>query len=290
MKSQQNSNAVHPELLSKFRCVHCRRHPLALEGRGLACPSCGAEYPIRQGRFPDFLTPEHRRELEKEIDFWTGHFGDTVYEFESDRSYNQWAAHIRSTPEFEVMELGCGSGAQLRRLPGRLRVGLEPVLGLLTATEGFQGVIGTVENLPFVDACFDLVYFNYSLHHVADREKGFAEAVRVTRPNGRLVAVEPNADHPQRRLTSNPKSPFRKLRFLVGFVDPQETFFTAREVQGLAEGHGLRLESLVYRQSHYTRPSPRYRVQQAFAAAARHVLPHKYVFPSFVISFRKQEA
>lgn len=274
-------------LLNKLQCVQCRAGDMDLEADSLRCLSCGTAYPLRAGRFPDFLTEAHRSQLEGEIEFWEAHYGDTVYESENEASYQAWAELIGASPRDEVIELGCGSGPQLRRIEAKLRVGLEPVLGLLTATTGFHGLIGTVENIPVQDGAFDLVYFNYSLHHVADKERGFAEAARITRPGGRLVAVEPNLEHPQRRLTSNPKSPFRKFMPLVGFVDPNETFSSAGELRELGRRHGLTCQSLVYRESMYDRPTLRYRVQKLYSRLGRYFLPDRLIYPSFIISFKK---
>ena len=280
--------SVFPEvLLSKLRCLKCDDGALQREGEALRCSSCRAAYPLLSGRFPDFLTDEQRAALRSEIEFWAGHFGETVYESESEESYRNWARLIRAEPDHEVIELGCGSGALLRRLGAGLLVGLEPVVELLTATRGFHGVVGLAENLPFRDACFDVVYFNSSLHHVSDKERGFSEAVRIARPGGRIVAIEPNGDHPQRRLISNPESPFRRCGLLVGLSDPVETFFSAADLRRMAERQGVRFERLVYTESLQTAPSFRKRLQKIYAGACRSWLPARYVYPNFFISFRK---
>ena len=50
-------------------------------------------------------------------------------------------------------------------------------------------VAGTASDLPLADASFDVVLSNYCLHHLTDRDKrrALSEAIRVLRPNGRLV-------------------------------------------------------------------------------------------------------
>lgn len=279
---------ISDRLLGKLRCVTCGKGRLLPVENALTCLDCGTHYPVRENRFPDFLTDEHRRRLDGEIGFWTKHFGGTQYGFESETSYRQWANWIGAGFENEVVELGCGSGSQLRRVQAHFRVGLEPVLSLLTATDGFMGVIGTVENLPFKDASFDIAYFSYSLHHVVDRERGMAEAARIIRPGGRLAAIEPNGAHPQRRLISNPSSPFRKLRPIAGFADPHESFFNAEELCKTAEQCQLQLEKLIYGESSYSEPSTRFKAQMIYSRLLRRILPDKYVFPSFFMSFRKK--
>jgi SAM-dependent methyltransferase len=65
------------------------------------------------------------------------------------------------------------------------------------ADEGFGGRAGELDELP--DGAFDVVLYRLVLHHVAYGEplgRCFAEARRLLRPGGALVAVEPNLWHP----------------------------------------------------------------------------------------------
>ncbi len=48
------------------------------------------------------------------------------------------------------------------------------------------------ETLPFVNACFDLVFSHEVLEHVADDRRCAEEMIRVTRPGGHLVIFVPN--------------------------------------------------------------------------------------------------
>jgi SAM-dependent methyltransferase len=60
-----------------------------------------------------------------------------------------------------------------------------------------QGAAGALHALP--DASFDLVLHRLVLHHVAYHgplEPCLAEAHRLLRPGGALVAIEPNLYHP----------------------------------------------------------------------------------------------
>jgi SAM-dependent methyltransferase len=65
------------------------------------------------------------------------------------------------------------------------------------ADEGLQGAAGKLDNLP--DASFDVVLHRLVLHHVAyagPLAPCLAEARRLLRPGGALVAIEPNLLHP----------------------------------------------------------------------------------------------
>ncbi|HWC26916.1 MAG TPA: class I SAM-dependent methyltransferase [Solirubrobacteraceae bacterium] len=65
------------------------------------------------------------------------------------------------------------------------------------ADAGLQGAAGRLDALP--DASFDVVLYRLVLHHVAYAEPlgpVLAEARRLLRPGGALVAIEPNVYHP----------------------------------------------------------------------------------------------
>ena len=65
------------------------------------------------------------------------------------------------------------------------------------ADEGMAGAAGRLDELP--DASFDVVLYRLVLHHVAyggPLQPVLAEARRLLRPGGALVAIEPNLLHP----------------------------------------------------------------------------------------------
>ena len=65
------------------------------------------------------------------------------------------------------------------------------------ADEGLTGAAGRLDALP--DGSFDVVLHRLVLHHVAyagPLEPVIAEAFRLLRPGGALVAIEPNVYHP----------------------------------------------------------------------------------------------
>lgn len=50
--------------------------------------------------------------------------------------------------------------------------------------------LGTVENLPYENDSFDIVFTRYSFHHFLDTKKVFEEMLRVCKPNGKIIVVD----------------------------------------------------------------------------------------------------
>ena len=101
----------------------------------------------------------------------------------------------------DVLSVGCGwnPGRHVFPQPAWRMTGVEPEAekpdalvadGVLE--EGIAGHAGRLDSLP--DASFDAVLYRLVLHHVVFQvplEPVFAEAARLLRPGGLLVAVEP---------------------------------------------------------------------------------------------------
>lgn len=66
----------------------------------------------------------------------------------------------------------------------------------------FEFVVGEAERLPFPDDTFDMVFCQTLLIHLRDPAVGFAEMVRVAKPGGLILAVEPNNLAGLQRLAS----------------------------------------------------------------------------------------
>ncbi|OIP30737.1 MAG: hypothetical protein AUK47_24395 [Deltaproteobacteria bacterium CG2_30_63_29] len=103
-----------------------------------------------------------------------------------DLSVDMVAAHCAGR---DVLEVGCGTGALLRRIDplAKRAVGVDISLGMLrqAAERGLCCVQGTATELPFTDLSFDIVYSFKVLAHVQEIERALAEVARVLRPGGR---------------------------------------------------------------------------------------------------------
>jgi SAM-dependent methyltransferase len=102
-------------------------------------------------------------------------------------------AGLAGRPAARVLDAGCGTGANLRRLGARTRaVGIDlNRIGLdLARRAGARPVArATVTALPFADGTFDLVTSFDVLYALSDEDepRAVAEMFRVLRPGGALV-------------------------------------------------------------------------------------------------------
>ena len=82
-----------------------------------------------------------------------------------------------------AIDVGCNRGVHTRALAERFgfdAVGIDPL-----AEPPY--VVGVVEDIPFADETFDLVWCRDMLSHVDDLPRAFSELRRVLRPGGRAL-------------------------------------------------------------------------------------------------------
>jgi SAM-dependent methyltransferase len=105
----------------------------------------------------------------------------------------------------EVLSVGCGwhPGRHLFPRPEFHMTGVDldaaMIASLRDSGELDDGTVARAGELPYEPDSFDVVLYRLVLHHVAfQRPLGpvFAEAARLLRPGGALVAVEPGLWHP----------------------------------------------------------------------------------------------
>jgi SAM-dependent methyltransferase len=106
-----------------------------------------------------------------------------------------------------ALDVGCGLGDDLIEMARRLPPG-----GNATGVDASQAMIGQARHRACglgVDVCFETVDAcrpERLLVHVPDPQRVIAEMTRVTRPGGRIAALDPDVgdvvvDHPDRELT-----------------------------------------------------------------------------------------
>lgn len=124
---------------------------------------------------------------------------------EVERHRYQLESHIPEMAEFsrwqgrDVLEAGCGigtDGLQFARAGARYTgMDFSPVALALAERrfdqEGVEGCFleGSITDMPFPDASFDLVYSNGVIHHIPETERVASEMHRVLRPGGCAIVM-----------------------------------------------------------------------------------------------------
>ena len=122
------------------------------------------------------------------------------------KRYTLYYPYVKTESEFEyhggeeVLEIGCGIGTDLVEFAkgGAIVTGtdLGPDQVMLTKLNldlrdlPYKEVReADIENLPFPDGSFDLVYCIGVIHHVANPEKAVSEIFRVLKPDGKAIVL-----------------------------------------------------------------------------------------------------
>jgi SAM-dependent methyltransferase len=100
-----------------------------------------------------------------------------------------------------MLDIGCGLGAYVRRFldytPDAYGIDIDAPRVLEGAQAGLNGLgIALSEHLPFADGVFDGVLLNEVIEHVGNDRDTIREALRVTKPGGRVVIFAPNRHYP----------------------------------------------------------------------------------------------
>ena len=124
--------------------------------------------------------------------------------------YGDWATNrlvaeaIDVAPDAVVADIGCGTGAALRALAGRVPagrlIGVDPMAAMVEiATEqtaGHEGAAriefrqGSAEPLPVDDDTLDVALALNSVHHFVSWVGGAREIARALKPGGRFYVAE----------------------------------------------------------------------------------------------------
>jgi len=144
---------------------------------------------------------ELQRNLEESIPVY-----DKVNRFATLGQVSKWRSMVRARlpPVGRILEVGCGPGSFAEDVVGGNLGCLDPIPEMLRVAEVrvspkraargdsvVEFVEGTAEELPFEDDSFDAVCSLFSFRDWYDKRAGLTEVLRVLRPNGTLVIVDP---------------------------------------------------------------------------------------------------
>ena len=178
-------------LLSSLACPACRS-PLSSGEGVLACTACATTY-VHDGDTQVLLPPASRQTVEAEVEAWNREAIRPRLSYRWIRrlmspQVHRWGPELRwlrnrlSTLPTDalVVDVGCGAAENEK---GVVRLDLSPGPEV--------DVAGDALNLPFLDASVDAVLAIRVIEHVKDPVRVVAEADRILRPGGLVVAVVP---------------------------------------------------------------------------------------------------
>ncbi|MGQ9553147.1 MAG: class I SAM-dependent methyltransferase [Anaerolineae bacterium] len=122
-----------------------------------------------------------------------------VWGFGQERRFRLLLPYLAAEPG-PMLDIGCGVGVYLRRFrqEGITSFGMDVEPGNLheAVAEGLPIALAVGEALPFADEAFGTVLLHEVIEHFEDDAAALREALRVTRPGGRVFIFAPNRLYP----------------------------------------------------------------------------------------------
>jgi ubiquinone/menaquinone biosynthesis C-methylase UbiE len=162
----------------------------------LVCEPCGASYALLEEDIPCFLPDAasdsgHRvREIYDEI---YRHHRDVWVDQGRSQPFLRYVSELVAGHSSDnVLEIGCGEGAQLAVLDARRKFGIDPSVHALVRARQRSGAacaVARAEELPFPAQSMDLVLAIGVMEHFENPDAAAAEIRRVLTPAGHYIAL-----------------------------------------------------------------------------------------------------
>lgn len=151
----------------------------------------------------------------------------------------RWLDLAGATKDSRILDVGCGTGATLRRLVDqgfRHVLGVDPFIDETILHHGRPLVLkGTLED---VSGTWDLIMFHHSLEHIEDQRGTMAQAARRLAPNGRCLIRIP--------IVSSYAWEEYQDRWVQLDAPRHLMLHSLRSMDHLARAAGLRVEAVVH--------------------------------------------
>ena len=173
-------------------------------------------------------------------------------------AYRQYADLVRRHVHrgAVVADVGCGRSFEMAQFLlncGARPHGIDPLGTAQALPPGAVLKVGSVYDIPYEDARFDLIITRSALEHLEWPQAAFREFHRVLRPTGRMIFLTANRyDYASLGAMLVPNAFHGKLVKWMEGRDESDTFPTfyransTRALRRLAETVGLHIESLEY--------------------------------------------
>ncbi len=144
----------------------------------------------------DSQTPHHTNSLDQVV------LGNPsyVWRFGQERRLEMVQRYLKLEGA-RVLDIGCGLGTYVRRFSDFTDQAYGIDIDEPRLVEGAQGGVARLgvalsEHLPYADASFDGVLLNEVIEHVGNDRDTLSEALRVTKPGGKVIIFAPNRFYP----------------------------------------------------------------------------------------------
>jgi ubiquinone/menaquinone biosynthesis C-methylase UbiE len=129
--------------------------------------------------------------IEKYIRFCESVFGDSLMAAEADYLRKELKGR------HNILDVGCGIGTFEQRLSELTIIGVDSdaeMIKIARSRTTNTYCLADANQLPFLDASFDALFYVTSLEFMNDYKRAIDEAVRVLEPEGKLVAMVLNPE------------------------------------------------------------------------------------------------
>ncbi len=198
--------------ISPLRCPSCRAPQLRLAD-DVACPACGARFPIENGiplLVPDLAGHEAQLSQAREIN------PEWYRDVQSPEDTSPWRHHLKKRRHYvtsrirrelacrgharagKLLDLGCGDGNNLLWLAEHTETLYGSDYNAIRLARARARAptatlfLADILDYPANDGAFDVVFFNHVIEHIPDDEAALATVARILAPGGLLVLGTPN--------------------------------------------------------------------------------------------------
>jgi len=145
--------------------------------------------------------------------------------------------------DFKVLEAGCGTGRILIPLAekGINIYGVDPAINMLAVLKNKIGnknlavelKEGDIENIPYPDNTFDVVYTMHVLMHMSIHKKAISEMYRILKPRGKMIMDFPNKS-----------SPYTAFSIVINQKKKRTHLFTKKDLKKLFKSYNYKITGL----------------------------------------------